>query len=460
MEQIRYFYHRESDSLSYTEDGSRPEDPGFAELSKPDYESLNAARQNGDRDDHSPYGGSVVYRYENCPGSVNLIRSLPKRTYSSDYAAEGTAAHEFAELCLREGDRQAQGYIGAKIEADGREHIINQEMVDAVQVYLDIVWDAVDADPDSILMVEQQFELDTPSAPGQTYGRNDALIYQPSFKCLKVIDFKYGVGVSVIADDNPQLYFYMTGAVFANPGWVIERVDLAIVQPRAWDVAMNGAVRTATATLDEVLDFAVRIDEAIKATQRPDAPLVPGSWCKFCAAAPHCPKVEAVAMETAQLQFGSVVEVLDTPLPAPEPDLDRINAVLNAAEIFEAWFSQVRKYADELLRQGKTFRDWKLVEKEGRRKVVVPPQQVSDYLQIVHGFSEDEAMPRKLANLTDIDKKLGAAIKDKEELREAKTQFNVLFTSKESSGLTLVHASDKRPAVNLIEASFADVTAD
>src|SRR3990172_8181607 len=85
---------------------------------------------------HAKLGASSMARWEACPGSIRLSRGIPRTT--SAYAAEGTAAHELAAACLEHGQNAAQ-YIDHAIGADGHEFIVDDEMAEAVQVYLDYV---------------------------------------------------------------------------------------------------------------------------------------------------------------------------------------------------------------------------------------------------------------------------------------------------------------------------------
>src|SRR3546814_20659010 len=53
----------------------------------------------------------------------------------------------------------------------------------------------------------------------------------------------------------------------------------------------------------ELLDWAVELVDAAKRTARPDAPLNPGEWCKFCPAAPTCPAFRQKALDVATAEF-------------------------------------------------------------------------------------------------------------------------------------------------------------
>src|SRR5690242_1931335 len=85
---------------------------------------------------HSSIGASSMYRWSVCPGSVNLSQGI--HAPSSRYAAEGTCAHSLADVCLST-TMDADVYLGAKRTADGHDFVVDDEMVDGVQLYLDTV---------------------------------------------------------------------------------------------------------------------------------------------------------------------------------------------------------------------------------------------------------------------------------------------------------------------------------
>jgi hypothetical protein len=96
---------------------------------------------------------------------------------------------------------------------------------------------------------------------------------------------------------------------------------------------------------------------------------------------------------------------------------------------------------------------WKVVEKVGRRKWVSADTEIAGYLEIMFGLSDDEVRPRKLVTITDAEKLLKAAGATKEE----RDEVSLMFTIKESSGVTIAPATDKREAVNAAAKSFAGV---
>lgn len=426
---------------------------------------------------HSIYGGSTASRWMNCPGSVPLCETMPKLP-SSAYAAEGTKAHALAEAALMAGERDATAFKGLSPARRHPEGPFSEEMCKHVQVYLDAVYAEVDAAPDAVLHVEQRFTIDVKATTAGVFGTNDALVYSPSRKRLAVFDLKFGAGVAVKADDNPQLLFYAAGAALSRPDWPVAEIEVNIVQPRAPDAAENGAIRTAKVDPIDLLEFAAQVEAAIAlaeeaAQNRADleaarwagAYIQPGSWCRWCAAAAICPVREKKALEQAGLAFGSVAEIASPrDLPTVREvgmDYDRIGRILRALDLLDEWGKQVRDLAFQLASAGHTIPGHKLVEKQARRKWIEDQDSIAAYLATMYGLDHADVLPPKLAGISEVERLLAARIKDKAALRGAKDDISVKFTIKESSGLTLVPNSDKRdPAAASQAKAFADVSAE
>lgn len=410
---------------------------------------------------HSRFGGSVASRWLRCPGSVALADTVPPRPTSS-YAQEGKIAHALAEQCLKDGVRTAAGYTNsdAAYLLDGARGQISHEMVEAVDVYLSAVWAEFDADPSAELFVEQRFSLEIATADkDEVFGTNDALVYSPSRKRLAIFDYKHGAGVAVDATNNTQAKFYAVGAAFAHSDWPIEAVEIFIVQPRARNVSEAGAVKQWLMDPLELLDFSAELEAGIAAAKQPDAPRHAGPHCQFCPAAAICPEREQQGIRAAAMEFESVA-VIDTSKVLPPPrdlGLMKISRILLGAEILEEWFGQVRQFALECLENGIGIPGYKLVEKDSRRKFNGDEDELVSEFGLLYDIAEDELRPRKLATITEIERKLAARVKDKDELRKAKEAFSLKYTIKESSGVRIAPASDKRPAVNAVATDYASV---
>ena len=411
---------------------------------------------------HSRFGGSKAERWMNCAGAPALCDTVPPIP-SSKYAAEGTAAHAIGELCLTENTNPAD-YIGRRCNGmeEAKPILCDEEMAQAVQVYVDAVRLARDENPGCVLLIEEKFVFDLSSADkDEVFGANDAMVYNPVLKKLTVFDYKHGVG-EVEAENNKQLKFYAAGAALSHPDWPIAEVEIVIVQPRARnadDLEEPGIKRWAMNPMD-LLEFTAEIEAAVAAAKVKGAPLTPGPWCKktYCEAAATCPAREQSALHEATLDYQNVEVVTPKALPVPRDiDTKRLGRMLKGFEILEGWIKQVRDYAFGLLQSGVPIPGYKLVDKVGRRQWIDDEQKIADYLIVMYDLDEDAVRPRKLATITEVERQLKGKILDKKVLKAAIEDVELAFTLKESSGQTMAPDSDKRDAVNAAERDFGTV---
>lgn len=423
---------------------------------------------------HSPYGGSSIGRVIACGASAAACASIPAMP-DDEYNSEGTAAHFVAAECLRTNvpAKEFLDYLYTKPGSpdDGTPPVqvkVTGNMVDAVQVFLDEVNREMALTPDAELYVEHAFQLENDAAPGEVWGETDALVYHPSTGRLRDFDYKHGIGVSVSAEDNAQPKFYAAGAVFSHPEWRITEIICTIVQPRARDVDEAGAVKDWTFDGAELLEFVQQVEDGIRFSKKvaeifadPNPTVesrlqyyTPGVHCRWCAAAGDCPGKEAATLAAATLDrdgITSIAQVTAAALPDPKTfDVERLAAIVAGIDIVREWQLRAQELLEGLLMTGHQVPGWKVVDKQGRAKWVDEPARVATYAAVEFGLDEDQTMPRKLATITDMVAMLKSAGATKEQIDD----FKLKFTIKESSGLTIAPASDRRPAVNAAETNF------
>ncbi len=394
---------------------------------------------------HSRFGGSIIGRVINCPGSVALCATVPN--ISSDYAKEGTLAHALAEYMLSNGEIDAMQHVGGTVNGSLDETPFSEDMCRAVQVYIDTIMEDLNTLPkDAEVYVEQRFVLDISTAkPGEVFGSNDCLLYSPTAKKLVIYDYKHGAGVPVSVENNPQLKFYALGAIDSHPNWMLESVELVIVQPRA----MGEPVKRWTPEVSDLFAFKADITIAVMEAQMANAELSTGDHCRWCSAKAVCPKVQTEALEA----FGGVVDVNTADLPDPKTlDADRIRAILDGGAKLVDWFNEVQKVAEGDMVSGGEIPGYKLVQKIGRRKWIAADEEVAAFM-LMQGFEEDQVRPRKLITLTEAERLLKQSKAGKETL----DALELNYTVKESSGVTMAPASDRREAVNVTAKAFEGV---
>jgi hypothetical protein len=160
-------------------------------------------------------------------------------------------------------------------------------------------------EPGDILLIEHRVNLGSLRPPVDMFGTADAIVIKPKRQQLHVIDLKYGAGVLVEAEHNPQTRYYGLGALLGLPlDIVIDTVELVIVQPRLPHPA--GLVRREILTALELLAWGRELMAAAHRALAPAAPLVPGRWCRFCPAALTCPALHEQTLADAQNDFDAI----------------------------------------------------------------------------------------------------------------------------------------------------------
>lgn len=333
---------------------------------------------------HSRVGASSCERWWNCPGSIALNAKLPAPS-PSKYAAEGTAAHALCEKVLKNKINydckwNADSEIGEPYEADGFTFKVNQEMADAVNLYVDTILadiqrigctietsiklgggkvDKRDTTNKRVYVpwtnVEKDFYLK--DVDEDAYGTNDASIFVPN-DTLIVYDFKYGAGVPVEAVENKQMMFYAIGAAgkdIAN----FKHFELVIVQPRAEHP--QGPVRRWVVSRERIAQFKRDLREHIAKTREPNAPTCAGKWCRFCNAKMICPSMRDKSYEMAKIDFQKPVS--ENKLRAPQ-DLTphELKLFLDNAELLENYIKDIKDYATKVLESGRAIEGYKLVK--------------------------------------------------------------------------------------------------
>lgn len=375
---------------------------------------------------HSKIGASSYHRWSKthggCPGSVKLCEGI--KSVDSDYAKEGTAAHEIAATVL-------DNYFFTKGERATIPHGTKPETMDAIRVYTDFVKREATMGRSEIdkghVLIEHKFDLSTVH-PG-LFGTSDAIIYHPHEKKLVVADYKHGAGIAVEVEDNLQLKYYGLGALLST-GFPCETVELVIVQPRIPGEAIK---RWAFSSV-ELLDFAADLEFDAKYTEKEDAELNPGSHCRFCpAAAAKCPAIKEQAQAMAKLDFKKhdIYEPKD------------LAKALKFIPTMEAWIKQVREFAYAESVQGRTPPGWKIVAKRGTRKWVASEEEIINYLVDATMKDESEFYDRTIKSPAQIEKGISKQLGEK-----LRTMCATVV-----NGYNLVPESDPRPEVKLDAAS-------
>lgn len=381
---------------------------------------------------HSELGASISARWMACPGSVNLSRG--KDNIQTEHAKMGQVAHVVGARSLLE-KVDPSWFVDEVID----EIVVDEEMTDAVQVYTDhcrmLMLNATDYG------IEEQFSLAELNPPSDMFGTTDFWAYHANamyegemFNFLDVVDYKNGSGVVVEAKGNPQLRYYALGAALKlGAKYPIDKVRMTIVQPRAQHP--DGIVRSEVIDYLDLLAFAGELLAAARKTLPPDAPLNPGSHCRFCPASASCPAQREQVQLMAQVAF-EAMPVDAPPVPAELPP-DVFDDILQKLPILEDWARAMRAEAFRRLEKGEHVEGFKLVPKRPKR-VWVDEEQVREWLRDEKKLLAEEIYNQKLKSPAQIEKVL-----------HSKKAIPAEFVEKVSSGYTLAPLSDARPALSL-----------
>jgi hypothetical protein len=254
-----------------------------------------------------------------CPGKVRMERNLPDS--QSWVAFEGSVAHEIGENILLGKPHAKPGDV---IRRGKNEVKVDQDMIDAVRVYVDEC-NAIREIGYGKETVEGKITLGEFCLP-EVWGTVD-YSYAIPFGTLYVRDYKHGQGVIVSPEENPQMMAYALGAA-GSPDVLdsYDEINIGIVQPRG----KNGnPVSTWTIKPAKLRRWGTQVlIPAVERALRDDAPLVPGEkQCMFCRAKATCPALAEFTMKTAQADFKDYSDF--------KPDVPSDLSIENAVEIYK-----------------------------------------------------------------------------------------------------------------------------
>lgn len=243
---------------------------------------------------HAKLSASGAKRWMACPRSVALEEETEEK--ESPFALEGTQAHEVAEVLLK----HAIGEI-TRGKANALLKDINPpiDMIDYVGLYVEGCKDSYETarleNPNAIALIETRVEY-TQWVP-EGFGTCDFMVI--SGNKLIIRDMKYGKGVPVSAEDNPQIRIYALGAI-QEFGYIfdIEEIEMHIDQPRL------NSYTTEIMTTKELLEWAESIRGKAQDAFNDRGEFNPGEHCKFC-------RVRATCKARANNIFNTIQEIIE-----------------------------------------------------------------------------------------------------------------------------------------------------
>ena len=359
-----------------------------------------------------PLSGSPMWA--NCPGSIKANEAFPDR--GSAFAQEGTLAHNIAEACLTN-DTDPLEY---------KDTVMGQDMAEYIAEYVYYV----KAIPGTHYY-EVRVNLSEWIPDG--FGTSDAVIVHNG--TAHVVDLKYGKGIKVFAEKNPQAMLYALG-VYSMYDMVedIERFILHIVQPRldhidVWEVSLK-----------ELLAFGEWIKERAALALSDDAPRIPGDkQCQWCRAKAVCPELADYTAKVIGCEFDDLTD-LENP---DQIGVKRIGQILQAKPLITSWLSAVESHAFKLANDG-GLPGFKLVEGRSNRAWRDEAEAQKTLLEMA---DEATLFERKFISPAKAEKILG-----KTKAKEIQT-----LIVKPTGKPTLVPESDPRQPFNEVADDFTTI---
>lgn len=364
---------------------------------------------------HAVLSASSSSRWLACPPSAQLCAALPDTV--TDYAREGTCAHELAEY-------KVQKLIGNPA-ANPTENLdfYDTEMEDCTDSYAQYIAEQLSTLQEPRVLVEQRLDFSRYVPDG--FGTGDCVIVAENV--LTVIDFKYGKGVAVSADHNSQMMLYALGALeLFDALYDIAEIRMVIFQPRIQNLS------ECTLPLSELLHWAeTELKPKAELAARGEGDFCAGEHCRFCKVKATCRKRAEYNLQLAKYDFAMPDKLTDT----------EIETILATADQLTAWVADVKEYALRLALSGKQWHGYKVVAGKSNRKYTNP----AAVAEAVQAYGKNPYKEPELLGVTAMEQLLG------------RTQFEALLgnlTEKPQGKPTLVPYSDKRPAWSNAQEDF------
>ena len=369
---------------------------------------------------HAILSASSSHKWLVCTPSARLEENFPSKT--SEYMEEGTLAHEIAEIKVRNYFTvMSKATYTRRVNKLKKNEHFNTEMLVHTETYLEYIKEqALRTKATPFMAIEQKVDFSKYVPEG--FGTADCILI--SGNTLQIIDFKYGKGVKVDVENNPQMMLYALGALSQfGIFYDIKCIKMSIVQPR----------------IENISEFEISKEELFdwgENTVKPQAQkafagignFVQGEHCQFCKAKGAC---EFRAKENIKIveEIKKVSGMLTN---------TQISEMLTKTEGVEQWIKDLKANALEKILKGEDIPNWKAVEGKSNRKIV----DIDKAFEILeaNGFDQAILYERKPITLTQLEKVVG-----KKKLTEAIGGY----IEKPKGAPTLAKASDKRKSFRI-----------
>ena len=368
--------------------------------------------------DHALLSASGAYRWLNCPGSARLEDKFEDEP--SVYAAEGTLAHEIAELKIIKHfttDLRPSGFK-KRINELKKNELYSAEMDRYTNEYRDYINDIyLSFESKPFFLAEQK--VDFSSYVPEGFGTVDCTLVGD--KVIHIFDLKYGKGVPVTAENNPQGMLYALGTYLEQSAIdEIEKIVIHIIQPRIKNTS------SFEISSEDLLEWAESIKGIAQKAYEGSNEFHVGEHCGFCKANGNCRKQAEKYMN---------IEVIDPALLTDE----EIGEGLVKVKELSKWAKKFEDYALVRAQNGGNVKGWKLVAGRGGNRTFTDKAVAAQLLEEV-GLDREEIYKTELISVSAAEKLLGE-----------ETLYKIVgnYIQKPEGKPTLATLDDKRPALEL-----------
>jgi hypothetical protein len=407
---------------------------------------------------HAQLSPSKRSRWALCPGSIREEAKYPDQG-SGPAAIDGTHSHTLLEHCIKDGKQFTNGYIGQTLKDHEGEFIVDAMRANRVQIALNYIHERLS---EITYFTRPTLISESKVDPAFLLGRDDLSgtvdVQIISGDTLELIDYKDGMGI-VSAEGNMQLEQYAYGVLAGyklpvNGAYPFSTIRMTIIQPKLVMRGMSAITSHDVSVRDLLANMGTIITQAA-ATDKPDAPLVPGeSQCKFCRAKGSCSALANNVMKDVGIMFQPVVtQTLDVAQQSADKDpstMDdaQIAQIMEAAPLMRQLLEGVEKEALRRLEAGQTIPGLKLVNGRGSRAWALPEAEMAEKL-VKMGIPKTAVYETKLVTPAKAEK-LTWEKRDGTKVTLTERQLQRMdqeYVSKLAGKLTVVPESDGRPAV-------------
>jgi len=335
---------------------------------------------------HAKYSPSSLGRILKCSGSVYLDPEV--ESHDNVYASEGTAAHELWHRSWILGCDPAD-FLGKVIE----DIKVTPDMVEGAQLFLRVVEQEasrVEATKDGVFLEERLRHPDDNDRGGTPdciiLGRNE----------MVVVDYKYGAGRLVLAENNPQLMEYATLA-YEHHDVEYDDIRLIVVQPRRTNA--EGTVRRHSVKYSVIEEHDLSLRSVQNCVELGNVTYEVGGHCWKCPAIGSCDAIHLTAVDL-QMSFEGT-----------DMDVERANQVLSQAEAVRHYLKYTEEWELNRLKSGGAPVNYVLKEKRSQRRYNLSEEELVASVEKA-GFTAEQCYKQVLLTPNQLKKQLGEEFVD------------------------------------------------